>query len=428
MCHQIFLKIKPGKHPFPILLRLEWVLLLLTIIGQISPAIFYGNRHFSLVTLLFTIAFGVMGFSLPKLGKFNKIIYTIVEFVLIILAGSWAYYPSRPLVALYIILVIRSCLIFSLSGSLAVVGLALILFGLRLFLIVNQAFSKLSPWIAKLQTMGCLSNPEFIKDNLERRFNFILFTFPFLFVLALIFVLLLVKALLAERETQEKLALVNQRLRSYALRVEELATVQERNRIAREIHDSLGHSLTALNIQLETAIKLAQKNPTQAQESLLAAKHQGSEALQAVRQSVGTLRNAPFENLSLTEAIATLLQEFQTNTSINPDYQLNLNNSLSSELKMAVYRLIQEGLTNICKHAAATEVKVHLQSDSEVLSLVIEDNGKGFSVEENLTGFGIQGMKERTLALGGHLDITSTPGMGCCIKISIPYQFNEEPL
>ncbi len=421
MCQQIFLKIKPSKHPFPILLRLEWVLLLLTIIGQISPALFYRNPPFSLAALIFTIAFGAMGLSLPKLGTFNKIIYTVVEFVLIILAGSWAYYPSRPLVALYIILVIRSCLIFPWSGSLAVVGLALILFGLRLFLVVNQAFSKLSPWIARLQTMGCLSNPEFIKDVLERRFNFILLTFPFLFVLALIFVLLLVKALLAERETQEKLSLVNQRLRSYALRVEELATVQERNRIAREIHDSLGHSLTALNIQLETAIKLGQKNPTQAQESLLAAKHQGSEALQAVRQSVGTLRDAPFENLSLTEAIATLLQEFQTNTNINPDYQFNLNYSLSSELKMAIYRLIQEGLTNICKHAAATEVKVRLQSDSETLSLVIEDNGQGFAVEENLTGFGIQGMKERTLALGGQLNITSTPGMGCCIKVSIPF-------
>ena len=97
-------------------------------------------------------------------------------------------------------------------------------------------------------------------------------------------VLLLVNALITERQSREKLAIANDRLRHYAMRIENLAMVQERNRIAREIHDSLGHALTGLNLQLEGALKLWQSHPEQARQFLHEAKQSGSTALSEVRR------------------------------------------------------------------------------------------------------------------------------------------------
>ncbi|MBV9388519.1 MAG: histidine kinase, partial [Chroococcidiopsidaceae cyanobacterium CP_BM_ER_R8_30] len=93
---------------------------------------------------------------------------------------------------------------------------------------------------------------------------------------------------------------------------------------------------------------------------------------------------------------------------------------LSIETSTAVYRIVQEGLTNICKHAAATKVQIRLNATATDLSLVIEDNGKGFRLDQNTTGFGLQGMRERTVVLGGRFDIESEPGAGCRITAHFP--------
>jgi signal transduction histidine kinase len=99
---------------------------------------------------------------------------------------------------------------------------------------------------------------------LQNRLRFFLLSYALLFGLSLAFVLLLMNALLTERQSREKIVSANEQLRQYALRIEDQATLQERNRIARDIHDSLGHSLTALNLQLETALKLWSVDPTKA--------------------------------------------------------------------------------------------------------------------------------------------------------------------
>lgn len=203
-------------------------------------------------------------------------------------------------------------------------------------------------------------------------------------------------------------------------RIEELATLEERNRIARDIHDSLGHALVALNIQMETALTLWKDAPNKAYEFLMEAKELGSNALKAVRESVSDMRSDPLQGQLLEGAIANLAREFQQTTGILPEYQVQLEKPLSNQINTVLYRIVQEGLTNICKHANASQVKIQIQNNGAGVMLRLEDNGKGFRLSENRSGFGLQGMQERIQAIGGSLTITSDLGAGCCIVASFP--------
>ncbi|MEH2115551.1 ATP-binding response regulator [Nostoc sp.] len=214
---------------------------------------------------------------------------------------------------------------------------------------------------------------------------------------------------------QAQLLKALQQERQLNQQIEAMATLEERHRIARDIHDSLGHALVALNIQMETALTLWQINPEQAYEFLQEAKQLGSDALKAVRQSVSEIRSDPLQGQLLEKAIATLTQEFYRTTGIPPECQIDLSYPLSNQVNTVVYRIVQESLTNICKYASATRVQIQIQTTAEGLLLVIQDNGKGMSIDSSGYGFGLQGMRERTANVGGQLEITSEPGAGCRI-------------
>lgn len=208
--------------------------------------------------------------------------------------------------------------------------------------------------------------------------------------------------------------------RELNLRLQEMATVEERNRIARDIHDSLGHSLVALNIQLEAALALWQNDTNKAYECLLEAKQLGSETLKAVRESVALIRSEPLQSQLLEAAIANLTEEFYRLTGILPETQINIPSNLPHAMNTTIYRILQEGLTNICKYAEATAVQIQIQPTAAGLELILQDNGKGFQVNSNRTGFGLQGMQERITALGGQLEIASQPNLGCRITAKFP--------
>lgn len=203
-------------------------------------------------------------------------------------------------------------------------------------------------------------------------------------------------------------------------RIEELATLEERNRIAREVHDSLGHLLVALNIQMETALTLWNNAPNQAYTYLLEAKNLGSEALTAVRQSVSDMRSDPLQGKMLEDAIQILTLEFQHTTGITPECQIDLSQPVSNRVNTAAYRILQEALTNICKYAKATFVQIQIQTITDDLFLVIKDNGRGFSLAQTPNGFGLQGMRERVDGLGGQINIVSEMGAGCHISVRLP--------
>ena len=388
------------NHPFRFLLYLEWILLAFSAISAVLP--FRSERfqtNFPELTICCLAIFGLMGLRLPTNNQINKFLYTALEIILILITAFSGGGTARLFPFLNMIIVTRSCLIFQFYGRLVVASLSFILILITLF----QRFNRFP-----------------LPPKAQERFWFLTFSFMVSFGLALVFVLLLMNAILSERQSREKLAIANEKLRQYALKIENQATLEERNRIAREIHDSLGHSLTALNLQLETALKLWQSNPSKAQNFLARAKELGSKALQDVRQSVSTMRSQPLHSESLEQAIAVLAEDFYGSTGVVPICEVDLAYPLPAEISTAVYRIIQESLTNISKYANATEIKIQLTTITNI-NLIIEDNGRGFDVEQNTTGFGLQSMRDRTLARGGEFKINSAPGFGCKITVDIPF-------
>ncbi|MFN6487225.1 MULTISPECIES: response regulator [unclassified Nostoc] len=203
-------------------------------------------------------------------------------------------------------------------------------------------------------------------------------------------------------------------------RIEEMVAFEERNRIARDIHDSLGHSLVALNVQMETALTLWEVDPNRARSFLLEAKKLGSEALQEVRESVSAIRSDPLHGQLLEGAIANLAEDFYHLTDVLPYCKIDLSQPLSDSVNHVVYRIIQEGLTNIYKHANATAVQIRIQTTAAGLSLILQDNGKGFQSDQAVAGYGLQGMRERTATVNAQLEIVSKPGAGCRIVANFP--------
>jgi signal transduction histidine kinase len=402
------------NHPFRFLLYLEWALLAIATASLLTPAppIAITLRRFQppldrfpLLSLLCILAFGLLGLWLPTGRLITRLGHIAGQILLIGLTSLLGFGGGRLFPFMYLVLVIRSCFMFGLGGRIATTGIAFWLFLLALHWRVQFITAQL---------------PLRVAGRLRHFLTNVQLNLVFLFALALVFVLLLVNALITERQSREELKQANAQLRQSAAEIERLAMAQERSRIARDIHDSLGHSLTALNIQLEGALKLAEKNPQQAQTFLTEAKRLGSVALQDVRQSVATLRGDPLQGNSLESAIATLFENFQQTTGIQPCSTLQLPDGLSPPTCMALYRILQESLTNIVKHAQATTVTVAIIPHGNQLTLTVEDNGRGFQLSRTGTGYGLQGMRERAETAGGSLSLTSQPGQGSRLTVTLP--------
>lgn len=222
----------------------------------------------------------------------------------------------------------------------------------------------------------------------------------------------------AEKLTQE-LEGANRKLGEYAIQAEELATTQERNRIAREIHDNLGHYLTIINVQLEAAKVTLNSNPEKALDAIEKAQSLSKDGIQAVRNSIASLRDNPIAHRPIPEAIAELIRENQQ-AGIETDFEiLAPPRPLSPNTKLTIYRIVQEALTNVRKHSQASKVSVLLDYDQpETVHLTIEDDGVGSAGTGS--GFGLVGISERVAALNGTLDIQSAPQEGFAMAISIP--------
>jgi signal transduction histidine kinase len=386
------------------MLYLEWILLGITLLGEIRPSRHGLNAPMLSLSMLTLIGFGLMGLNLPSGTTRRKVLYTALEFGLLFFAFLLGHRPDFfPLLGL--VIAIRSCLIFSQTGRSLVAGLVFVAFLILLFLRSPDPMRPRHPPIPDTFANTILT----LKLNTAVTFG-----------LALLFILLLVNALLAERQSRDKLLLANDQLRHYALRIEDQATLQERNRIAREIHDALGHALTAQSIQLENALLFLPSDTTKTESFLQEARQLGARALQEVRRSIAMLRANPLQGNPLDVAIAQAIQEFHQTTGIEPDYSIQLSQSIPTDISTALYRILQESLTNVYKHSGATQVSLRLQDSGAAIHLQIDDNGQGFMPEGNTTGFGLQGMRERAIVLGGQFFLTSQPGSGCHLSVSIP--------
>ena len=206
----------------------------------------------------------------------------------------------------------------------------------------------------------------------------------------------------------------------------ELATTRERNRLARDIHDTLGHFLTVINVQLEKALAYRDTKPQEADQAISNAKRLASEALRDVRRSVGALRTTealPDFTLSLKE----LVERVQSETCTVELHTEGDEESFSKQELQALYRAVQEGLTNTQRHACASHVWIDLRFKEHAAVLVQRDNGRGFDVTswqrggpERDSGYGLQGVQERLELVGGSLQVESEPGQGTTLRVIIP--------
>lgn len=222
--------------------------------------------------------------------------------------------------------------------------------------------------------------------------------------------------------TPEQLDHLHQQLWHCVLQFANFSATQERHRIARDLHDSLGHALTALNFQLQTAMKLCQPNPSQAQEFLTEAHRLVAIATQEVRHSVRALRDDSSESQSLEALVESLVQDFEQTTGILPSVEMICEIAIPNHLITLLYRIIQESLNNTRKYAQATKVEIRIHTTETMVNFMIQDNGRGFDLTSVIGGYGLQGMKERIAIFQGTLSIQSQPGSGCCITAEIPMQ------
>jgi signal transduction histidine kinase len=220
-----------------------------------------------------------------------------------------------------------------------------------------------------------------------------------------------------------KLEASHRQLQAYAAQVAELAATEERNRLARDIHDSLGHYLSVINVQLEKAITFRDRRPDEADQAVRDSKRLASEALQEVRQSVSALRDVP-ETFSLGQALTELVDNMSTGQfSIKLDIQGD-ETGFSRQVLMTLYRAAQEGLTNIQKHAQASRVTVRACLSAQAADLYIDDNGRGFDpgtlADKAQSHYGLQGVRERLELVQGSLKLESVPGKGTSLFITVP--------
>ncbi len=416
------------RHPLRSLLYIEWILFAAIMASEVSNS--GQSIELKWFNIGIVVVLAVMGLRLPSNRKLLvKILYTIAQIIPILVA---AYIRMRPVGLLYIIVVIRSYLLFDRKYRLWVTGgiFALYLTTLNLFPYRRQysesrySTGTITRNARTPETRGNASTPSERSEEspieTRRERDGFRWGFVFLFGGILLSLQLLVDRILAEKHAKEELAIANQRIRSYALKAEENGSLQERNRIAREIHDSLGHSLTALNLHLEMAVKLSQLKPEKSREVLVEAKRLGSIALQDVRQSVSALRSDPFADRDLAAAINKLADDFKYSNHLQPICHLDLPLNLPQSTNIILYRIVQEALTNVSKHAHASEVIIEIKTQANRVELRVTDNGRGFIPTHNTTGFGLQGMRERVLSLQGQFEIVSLPERGCQIVAIIP--------
>ena len=412
------------KHPFLLLLYLEWVLLGIVLLASFSLLLRPPHHHLYLSSqrtilhlgaILSIAMLGIMGLRLPYGSKLVQILYIGSGFGLSWIAVLLGGRGGRVFPTLLLIVVIRACLLFPWSGRIFVA-----IFSYASFLFVQViSFLGIRPFGIPLGRPLPRLVHRLPSEELQNVLIGLTINSALWFGLVLAFVLLLVGAVLAEQESQKKLAIANHRLRQYALAIENQAILQERNRIAREIHDSVGHYLTAQSIQLENTALFLVTDREKAAYHLQNARQLGKDALQNVRQSVATLRNHPLKGRSLKIAIKQLIEEFERNYGIAIAFHFNLLASPSMEVNTALYRIVQEALTNISKHSNAGQVHLTLTEQNDRIYLQIQDDGKGFNPDENTTGFGLQGMRERTEALDGKFELISKPQQGCEIRVEI---------
>ena len=224
-----------------------------------------------------------------------------------------------------------------------------------------------------------------------------------------------------QRAERKELEEANRKLEEYALASERLAASRERNRIARELHDTLAHTLSGLAIQLEAAKTIVGGENPQLTGMMDKASTTIREGLNETRRTLKALRASPLDDLGLSIALKRLAEDARSREKIVIKTEIiDENSDWSENLEEGIYRIAQESLENIIRHSGASEALLKLEEDNGTLILTVSDNGRGFETGSfNEEGrYGLRGMRERAAGLGGKITISSRIGHGTTIVFS----------
>ena len=233
------------------------------------------------------------------------------------------------------------------------------------------------------------------------------------------------------KEAENRLKATSEQLRALSASLQS-AREAEATRIAHQIHDDMGGILTGLRWELEALAKMIHEpaDPEQLkaamQNKLVSMLGLTDTTINVVRRIASDLRPSILDDLGLMEAIEWQAQQFQARTGIECQCALQ-NISLSDRQATAVFRIFQEALTNILRHAQATRVDVAIKEEDGILMLTVADNGRGITQAEksNRASLGILGMQERARLIGGQLDLVGERGAGSTLQLRIPIQARE---
>jgi signal transduction histidine kinase len=225
-------------------------------------------------------------------------------------------------------------------------------------------------------------------------------------------------ALLRAMAEQVGIILENFRLREEA---QELAAMLERQRLARELHDSVSQSLYSLTLFARAGQDaLDEGNLVKLRDNLLAVEQNSKLAQRDMRLLLYQLRTEALEE-RLVQALEIRFQQVERRLGIRAKLEFDPEIHLTPAVEQELFWLITEALNNATKHAQADEVVIQLRGSGKELALSICDNGTGFDVPRTQSGMGLQGMRERAAILGGQLEIASRSGKGTCIRVNFPY-------
>lgn len=226
-------------------------------------------------------------------------------------------------------------------------------------------------------------------------------------------------------ETIEEQAQVMQRLANEKTelhqQVHAAAVMEERQRLARELHDSVSQQLFAMSMMASATVRMLKTNPAALKSQLEQLAEISSKAQGEMRALLLHLRPIELNGESLSEAVISLLKELRDKTNLTFSASVDEIQGLPIAVEEHLFRIVQESLSNILRHAGASKIELVLSEKDDYVYLFIADNGKGFNTEETKkVSYGLKNMRERTEEIGGIFTLRSHPGKGTYIEIRVP--------
>jgi len=233
-----------------------------------------------------------------------------------------------------------------------------------------------------------------------------------------------------QRKQTDALSIANAKLREQAAATEQLAVARERNRLARDLHDTLAHSLAGLVVQLEAIDTVLQSEPDLARSEIATARRAAQAGLDEARRAIRDLRVNPVEDLGLTRTLEQAANDFGERTGVRVSLRVSEPKAaIANDITAAIWRIAQEALNNVERHAGARRVEMTLAQENGYLVLSVADDGRGFDQAQiGEERFGLMGMRERAELIGGDLTVESQVGRGTSVRLVLSLKYKSFPI